>query len=116
MLKRLVDYALTKPEASATFPFGPDVLVVKVLDKMFMLANPGDPHGIVSLKCDPERAMALREAYPSVKPGYHLNKRHWNTVILDGTLEESEICRMIDHSFELVVKGLPKAERARLAP
>ena len=68
----------------------------------------------INLKCDPEQAMALRDIFDSVVPGYHMNKAHWNTVILDGSIPDGEIERMIDHSYTLVVKGLPGAERSML--
>ncbi len=115
MPQRLIDYALSKPGAVPTLPFGPDVLVIKVMDKMFMLTRRGESVPSLNLKCDPERGLALREAYPAVTPGYHMNKRHWNTVALDGSLGEEEIQRMIDHSYELVVRSLKKAERQRLS-
>lgn len=105
------DYFLSKPEAWEDFPFYPDVAVFKVKGKMF--ATLSEEQGIVrsNLKCDPEQAEVLRMLFEGVKPGYHMNKRHWNTVLLDGTVPDIEIKRMIDHSYSLVFKGLKKTER-----
>jgi predicted DNA-binding protein (MmcQ/YjbR family) len=95
-------------------PFGDNVAVFKVGGRMFALVMlDGDP-GFVNLKCDPERALELRARHAAVRPGYHANKRHWNTVDLDGTVDDDEMRELIDHSYELVVSGLPRAERARL--
>jgi predicted DNA-binding protein (MmcQ/YjbR family) len=105
---------LAKPAAEETTPFGPDVLVYKVAGKMFALAVPDDFPSRINLKCDPERAVELREEHAAIIPGYHMNKRHWNTVTLDGSLPSSLVRDLIDHSYDLVVAGLPKAERAKL--
>lgn len=110
----LVDYALGKPGAEATFPFGPGVLVVKVRGKMFALTSQREPYPTFNLKCDPEQALILREAFPAVTPGYHMNKRHWNTISLDGSLSLEDLQRMVDHSYELVVRSLTKADRVSL--
>jgi predicted DNA-binding protein (MmcQ/YjbR family) len=115
MQQSLIDYALGKPGAEATFPFGPEVLVFKVMGKMFGLTSRRDTLSSFNLKCDPERAIALRAAYPAVKPGYYMNKQHWNTIELDGSLTEPELQRMIDHSYELIVRSLKKAERQQLS-
>jgi Uncharacterized protein conserved in bacteria len=116
MQQALIDYALSKPGAVPTLPFGPDTLVIKVMDKMFALTRRRqEAIPSFNLKCDPERAIALREAYPAITPGYHMNKRHWNTVALDGSLSLDEIQRLIDHSYELVVRSLSKTDRARLS-
>ncbi|MNK66741.1 hypothetical protein D3C87_860640 [compost metagenome] len=115
MHQTLIDYALSKKGAVPTLPFGPDVLVVKVMDKMFALTSRRDALPSFNLKCDPERAIALREAHAAIKPGYHMNKRHWNTVALDGSLTVDEIQRLIDHSYELIVRSLSKADRERLS-
>jgi len=97
-----------------TFPFGPLTSVFKVSGKMFALSRlDGDPLQ-VSLKCDPSLADALRETHAAVIPGYHLNKRHWNTVILDGTLPDGTIHDMIEDSYDLVVSKLPQAKRRAL--
>ncbi|MPY94022.1 MAG: MmcQ/YjbR family DNA-binding protein [Acidimicrobiia bacterium] len=102
------------PGAVEDDPFGDDVAVFKVGGKMFALvALAGDP-GSVSLKCDPDWALELRALHEAVRPGYHLNKRHWNTVELDGTVTDVELEEMIDHSYQLVMSRLPRSERARL--
>lgn len=107
-------YLLGKPEAIVDFPFGPEVAVLKVKDKMFAtLAANGDAVN-VNLKCDPDEAVMLRDIFEAVIPGYHMNKRHWNTVILDGSIPTSEIERMIDNSYALVVRGLPRSKRVAL--
>lgn len=107
-------YLLTRPESVEDYPFGPDVAVFKVHNKMF--ATLGIENGIarMNLKCDPDEANALRDVFDAVIPGYHMNKKHWNTVILDGTIPVNEIKRMIDRSYGLVVKGLKKVEREAL--
>ena len=107
------DYCASRKGASAEYPFGPGARVYKVLGKMFALVSDDEPS--VNLKCDPVLAEVLRETYPAVRPGYHMNKRHWNTVDLDGDVPDAELVGMIDHSYELVVKGLSKVARERLA-
>lgn len=103
-----------KPGARRTMPFGPDALVFKVLDKMFALvAWQADPLTI-SLKADPMDAIILRKQYPAIKPGYHMNKKHWNTVTLDGSIPKEELKLMIDESYALVVQGMTRADQARL--
>lgn len=105
---------LQKPAATEELPFGPEVLVFKVKGKMFALVPWEDPAPSISLKCDPGEALFLRDIYPAVQPGYHLNKRHWNTITLDGSVPEPELLRLIDDSYRLVVQGLPKGEREAL--
>jgi predicted DNA-binding protein (MmcQ/YjbR family) len=112
--KQARTYLLSKPESVEDFPFGPDVYVYKVRGKMFATLGFTDNVGRMNLKCDPEEAMALRDIFESVVPGYHMNKAHWNTVILDGSIPNGELERMIDRSFGLVVKGLKKSERQSL--
>lgn len=114
MHEALIDYALSKPGAERTFPFGPDVLVIKVMGRMFALTRRGEPHPSFNLKCEPTRAIALRASYPAITPGYHMNKQHWNTVMLDGTLSSDELQRLIDHSYELILSSLRKSEREAL--
>jgi len=100
--------------STETFPFGPGVSVFKVADKMFALSRlDGEPLS-VSVKCEPELAEQLRETYSAVNPGYHLNKRHWNTVTVDGSLTDRMIGEMIEDSYDLVVAGLPRAKRQAL--
>jgi predicted DNA-binding protein (MmcQ/YjbR family) len=105
---------LALPGASEEFPFGDEVSVFKVEGKMFAACHlDGDPLQL-SVKCDPELAVQLRAAYPAIVPGYHLNKRHWNTVTLDGSVPEDELLDLIDHSYDLVVSSLTRAQRASL--
>lgn len=105
-------YCLARPEATEDFPFGPEVAVYRVRDKMFALYSVDQTGlGSVNLKCDPLQAQALRDIFPAVTAGYHMNKKHWNTVLLDGSVPPGELRRMIDHSYALVVKKLPRTER-----
>ena len=107
-------YLLAKPEASETFPFGADVAVMKVGKKMFatLAKRSGLPE--MNLKCDPHEALILRDIFPAVRPGYHMNKRHWNTVSLDDSIPAGELQRMMDNSYGLVVAALPRAQRQAL--
>jgi predicted DNA-binding protein (MmcQ/YjbR family) len=100
--------------AEETFPFGPLTSVFKVEGKMFALSALGSERLSVSVKCEPALAEALREAHPAVKAGYHLNKRHWNTVALDGSLADAIVRDMIEDSYDLVVSKLPRARRLAL--
>ncbi len=114
-LETLRQTLLSKKGTTEEQPFGPETLVFKVVGKMFALvaweANPLR----INLKCDPELALTLREQYEAVGSGYHMNKKHWNTVILDNSIPAEEVLGMINHSYDLVVKGLKKAERQKLA-
>ncbi|MBV9119145.1 MAG: MmcQ/YjbR family DNA-binding protein [Chloroflexi bacterium] len=103
------------PGAVEDYPFGDGVAVFKVAGRMFALVPVEEEPGSISLKCDPDLALHLRARYEAVQPGYHLNKRHWNTVTLDGSIEDAELEEMIGHSYDLVVRGLPRAERARIS-
>lgn len=96
------------------FPFGEDVLVYKVEGKVFLLTRVEEHPLTINLKCDPDHAIELREQYDAVTPGYHMNKKHWNTVLLDGSVPVGEVLKMIDHSYEQVVKGLPLKVRKKL--
>ena len=107
-------YFLSRPEAVEDFPFGPDVYVYKILGKMFATLGTEDGLARMNLKCDPEEALALRDIFEAVLPGYHMNKAHWNTVLLDGSIPRGEIERMIDRSYGLVVKKLRKKTRQGL--
>ena len=107
-------YLLSRPESVEDFPFGPDVYVYKIRGKMFATQGFTNNVARINLKCDPEEALALRDIFESVLPGYHMNKAHWNTVILDGSIPNGELERMIDRSYGLVVKGLKKSERQAL--
>jgi predicted DNA-binding protein (MmcQ/YjbR family) len=108
------DYCLSKKGVTEGFPFGETALVFKVMDKMFALASLDNSPLTANLKCDPERAIQLREEYGDIVPGYHMSKKHWNTVTLEGELEDDFILELIDHSYDLVVSKLKKAERIQL--
>lgn len=107
------NYCLAKNAVTESMPFGPDVLVFKVANKMFALCNV-EPYESVNLKCDPEWAVQLREEYEAVEPGYHMNKKHWNTVRVDMDVDDKFLAELIDHSYELIVKSLPKKIREAL--
>jgi predicted DNA-binding protein (MmcQ/YjbR family) len=108
-LAQFREYCLSKPRATEGTPFGPDVLVFKVGGKMFALAAFDEMPTTVNLKCDPDLALDLRDRYEQVRPGYHMNKRHWNTVEIEGSIPDAELRKMIDHSYDLVVESLPKS-------
>jgi predicted DNA-binding protein (MmcQ/YjbR family) len=114
-LKMLRVYCCAKPGVVETFPFDDETLVFKVMGKMFALTNIKAVELAVNLKCDPDWALILRDHYLAVTAGYHMNKRHWNTVKIDGSIPNDEIWEMIDHSYRLVVRGLKKADREKLA-
>jgi len=102
------EYCLSKPNTTEGTPFGPDVIVFKVAGKMFALAALEEVPPTVNLKCDPDLALDLRDQYEQVRPGYHMNKKHWNTVEIENGIPDAELRKMIDHSYELVIKRLPK--------
>ncbi len=107
-------HCLSLPQAEETTPFGPDVLVYKVAGKMFALVSPENYPPSVNLKCDPERAIELRDRHEDIQPGYHMNKRHWNTLVLESRLPSKLVRELIDHSYQLVVAALPKKTRETL--
>jgi predicted DNA-binding protein (MmcQ/YjbR family) len=108
-------YCLKKPgNITEGFPFGESALVYKVNGKMFLLVMIDEKPLSMNLKADPEQAIEWREQYEAVQPGYHMNKKLWNTVTLDGSIPRQEIITMIDHSYEQVIKGLKKSEREKL--
>jgi predicted DNA-binding protein (MmcQ/YjbR family) len=107
-------WCLGRPGVAHEFPFGEEVSVFKVAGKMFALSALESRPLKVSLKCDPELSEGLRATYGAVQPGYHLNKRHWITVTLDGSLPDSTLRELLEDSYDLVVAGLPAAERSRL--
>lgn len=106
-LDEIRTYCLNKRGTEEAFPFDTITLVFKVGGKMFALID-ADEAKSINLKCDPERAEELREQYDSIIPGYHMNKKHWNTVLLDGSIDRSLIFELIDHSYDLVYASLPK--------
>jgi predicted DNA-binding protein (MmcQ/YjbR family) len=107
------NYCISKKGAQEDFPFGEETLVMKVMGKIFALANLDGPLSI-NLKCDPEKAIELREQFPSIRPGYHMDKKHWNTVDMDGSVPTKRIKELIDHSYELVAAKLPKKLKEEL--
>lgn len=113
-LEVIAAFALEFPEVTEEQPFGPEVDVYKVVGKVFLLLAPERTPPTISVKCEPGLAVSLRAEYDAVIPGYHLNKKHWNTVILDGSIPDDEIEEMVSHSYERVVAGLAKAVRQRL--
>ena len=113
-LQQLRDYLAAKPGAREDLPFGPEVLVLKVVDKMFALIAWQEVPLTISLKAEPQQALLWRELYPAVTAGYHLNKQHWNTVRLDGSVPDDTLRQMIDESWSRVVAGLKKSERQAL--
>jgi predicted DNA-binding protein (MmcQ/YjbR family) len=113
-LEEIYEFASELPGVVEEQPFGPSVDVLKVGGKIFAILSPESSPEAISLKCDPELAIELRLQYEAVIPGYHLNKRLWNTVHLDGTIPDEEILQMVTHSYDQVVAGLPKSVRQSL--
>ncbi len=113
--KQLTAYLLDKKGAAEETPFGPEALVYKVMGKMFALVAWEDDPLSITLKCEPGQALLLRDVYAAVRPGYHMNKTHWNTITLDGTIPTAELLGMIDDSYDLVVHSLTRAQREALA-
>lgn len=107
------EYCISKKGVTEEFPFGDNTLVFKVMGKVFALTSI-DTFGTVNLKCDPELAIQLREQYNGVIPGYHMNKKHWNTISFEGDIKDELLKEWIDHSYNLVVKGLTKKLKAEL--
>jgi len=112
----LRDWCLAQSGAIEDFPFTPEHSVFKVHGKMFALSALEREPLEVSVKCEPELAVELRNSYPAIRPGYHLNKRHWNTVDLDGSVEDDVVRGLIEDSYDLVVAGLPRSSREELTP
>jgi predicted DNA-binding protein (MmcQ/YjbR family) len=110
----VLKYCLSKKGAYEDFPFGPEPITVKVGSKMFALISNRSDKIFISLKCDPFVAQSLREQYLSITSGYHLNKQHWNTIAIDGTIPKQELIWMIDHSYDLVFKSLTKSEKKNI--
>lgn len=113
-LENLRDYCLRKKGVTEEFPFGEDTLVYKVMGKMFLLTGLDNADFRFNIKCAPEQIENIRAKYPAVQPGYHMNKNHWNTVAVNGTIPVKELKQMIDESYELVVKTLTKKMKAEL--
>jgi len=112
-LAKFREYCLGKPRATEGIPFGPDTLVFKVGGKIFAITSLDEIPARANLKCDPDLALELRDRYEQVRPGYHMNKKHWNTVEIESGIPDGELKKMIDHSYKLVVASLPKVKRSR---
>jgi predicted DNA-binding protein (MmcQ/YjbR family) len=109
-IETIRNYCLQKPNVEETLPFGPDVIVFKVNNKVFLLL-PLDTEVLqFNVKCDPELALELREQYTSVLPGYHMNKKHWNTIMVDGSVSSAKIKEWIDHSYSLITESRNKQQ------
>jgi predicted DNA-binding protein (MmcQ/YjbR family) len=102
-IESLREYCLSKPGVEETLPFGPDTLVFKVNNKVFLLTGLDEAELRFNVKCDPDKALELREEFSCVLPGYHMNKKHWNTIVVDGSVSTKQLKEWIDHSYELVV-------------
>ncbi len=107
-VEEIREYAISKPDVEESFPFGPETLVFKIAGKVFLLMGLEHDPLQFNVKCDPERAIELRDEFECIIPGYHMNKKHWNSVIVDGTLTSKKLKEQIDHSYDLVK---PKAKR-----
>jgi len=114
-IEKFRSYCLSKKGVTEEFPFDADTLVFKVMGKMFALTSLDQTELSINLKCDPEKAEMLRAQYPAVTPGYHMSKKHWNTVAVDGTIPLKTLLAMIDESYDLVVAGLPLKVRRTLS-
>ena len=107
-IESLREYCLSKPGAEETLPFGPDTLVFKVNGKVFLLVGLDAEDLRFNVKCDPDKAIELREEYPCVLPGFHMNKKHWNTIVVDGSVSNALLKEWIDHSYTLVAPKVKK--------
>ena len=112
-IEALREYCLSKKEVTEEFPFGNDTLVFKVKGKIFLLAGLDNNPLQFNVKCDPEKAIELREQYDAVQPGYHMNKKHWNTITVDGSAPHKKLKEWIDHSYQLVAEKNPKKAKKR---
>lgn len=113
-VETLREYCLSKKAVTEDFPFGEDTLVFRVMNKIFLLVSLSSNPLQFNAKCDPDKAIELREQYDAVQPGYHMNKKHWNTIIMDGSLSNALLKEMIDDSYDLIVQSLPQKDRERL--
>jgi len=112
-IETLREYCLSKPGVEETFPFGPNTLVFKVNGKMFLATGLDEEQLSFNIKCEPDLALELREHYPCVQPGYHMNKKHWNTIVVDGSVSVKLLKEWIDHSYGLVAKPVAKKTKPR---
>ena len=113
-LDALKTYCLAKPGSTAGYPFGEGALVIKVLDRMFALISEDENPLRINLKCDPDDALALRQQYDAIIPGYHMNKKHWNSLIMDGSIPIIMLHELIDHSYDLVVSKMSQSKQRKL--
>lgn len=113
-LEDLREYCLSKKGTEECFPFDNETLVFKVMGKAFLLCGINEAPLSFNVKCDPEKAIELRERFSCVTPGYHMNKKHWNTITADGSVSTKQLCEWIDHSYEMVIKGLSKVQKEEL--
>ena len=113
-IEQLRDHCMSKPGTTEGFPFGEQTLVFKVMDRMYALTGM-ETFLSINLKCDPELAVELREKYSGVQAGFHMNKKHWNTVLIGGSVSDAQLIEWIDHSYDLVAGGLTKALKVELA-
>ncbi len=113
-IEELREYCISKKGVEESFPFGPETLVFKVMGKAFLLTGIESKPLQFNVKCDPEKAIESREQYSCVKPGYHMNKKHWNTIVTDGSVSTKLLHEWITDSYNLVVKGLTKAQQSKL--
>ncbi len=109
-IESLRNYCLSKPDVEEGFPFGPETLVMKVEGKIFLLTGLDNPVLSFNVKCDPDKAIELREEFSCVLPGYHMNKKHWNTIVVDGTANTKQLIEWIDDSYDLVK---PKKKKSK---
>jgi predicted DNA-binding protein (MmcQ/YjbR family) len=112
-IESIREHCISKKGVTENFPFDEDTLVFKVMNKMFLLISISEPDAF-NVKCDPELAVELRERYPCVQPGYHMNKKLWNTIMIDGSVSDKLLREWIDHSYDQVVAGLPKKLKVQL--
>ena len=110
-VESLHEYCLSKPGAEETLPFGPDTVVYKVGGKAFLLTGLDREDLRFNVKCDPEKAIELREEFDCVVPGYHMNKKHWNTIVVDGSVADKQLKDWIDHSYNLVTSSFSKKKK-----
>ena len=113
-LEDLREYCLSRKGTEECFPFDNETLVFKVMGKAFLLCGINEAPLSFNVKCDPEKAIELRERFSCVTPGYHMNKKHWNTVTADGSVSTKQLCEWIDHSYDIVTKGLTKTQKEEL--
>jgi len=113
-IEQFREFCLSKKGVTESFPFDKDILVFKVLNKMFVLTSLSSEQFKVSLKCDPEKAIELREQYESIIPAFHMNKKHWNSINIEVLMNDKLFIKLVNHSYELVIKGMTKKDRLLL--